>query len=171
MIRVASFHDAHGLGYVFGLRYDPVGDGSFVHFQGDLYHAAAFSRRAPVLCILSVSSRWLGKAAFEGLRRERSRRRVPSLSMAKRRRGRQQVNECCSVYVPTTISQTSMLRALRVAIGLFDYSQPVMVARTIALPRYGSSLRGVSFAGSADPQTLVTSGRTLGMVLLASVNA
>lgn len=53
---------------------------------------------------------------------------------------RQQVKVCCSVYVPATISQTSMVRSLLVSIGLFDYSLPVMVARAIALSNLEGSL-------------------------------
>ncbi len=41
--------------------------------------------------------------------------------------------ESCSVYAPTTISPTSMLRARALSIGLSDYLHPVMLARTIAL--------------------------------------
>lgn len=37
------------------------------------------------------------------------------------------------MYVLATISRTSMVRNSRVSIGLFDYSQPVMGARAIAL--------------------------------------
>lgn len=51
---------------------------------------------------------------------------------------------CCSVYVPATISQTSMVRRRRVSIGLFDYSRPVMVARAIALSNLEGSVDSCS---------------------------
>jgi hypothetical protein len=156
--RVVSLHDAHSPVYAYGLYRHPEEGGPFAYLHGNIYHLSSPSRRG----VLRTSARppdvarWdtvarrtpsgsgPGKAAFGVLRGERSRRRIPSSSMAYRRRGRQQVNECCSVYVPTTISQTSMLRIRRVAIGLFDYSQPVMVARTIALldARLASAVRG-----------------------------
>ena len=37
------------------------------------------------------------------------------------------------MWVPAAISIISMPRQLRIAIGLFDYSQPVMMARALAL--------------------------------------
>ena len=63
----------------------------------------------------------------------RSRHPIPSLSMVNRRAWRQLRKECCSVYAPTTILPTSMILACVFAIGLSDYSRPVMLARTIDL--------------------------------------
>ncbi len=65
--------------------------------------------------------------------RERSSHPNPSSWTAHRRRRRQQINECCFVWAPTTISQASMRHGRRVAIGLSDYSRAVIVARAIAL--------------------------------------
>jgi hypothetical protein len=53
--------------------------------------------------------------------------------MVNRRRRNRKINECRSLCVPTTISLESMLRVNRVAIGLSDYRNRVMVARTIVL--------------------------------------
>jgi hypothetical protein len=165
--RVAPFQDAHRLAYAFGLHCHPEGAVPFVYFQGNLYHPSPPSRRVLLLCTSARPETavrrafWrggLGKAAFGVVRGERNRRLVPSSSMAHRRRGRQQVNECCSVYAPTTISQTSMLRIRRVAIGLLDYSQPVMVARTIALQRSPKLCSGLcsthSYGYRVDPDTV-----------------
>src|SRR5215204_3737686 len=108
---VALFHDAHRLAYASCLHRHPEGCGPFLYFQGDLYHPRAPPRRASLLCmsarppdaarretvIRGILSGELGKAAFGVVRGERRCRPIPSFSMALRQRGRQQVNECCSV--------------------------------------------------------------------------
>ena len=72
--------------------------------------------------------------------KERSRRPIPSASMAQHQPGKQQRKECCSVSVMPSISPTSMIRNYAVAIGLSNYPQLVMPTRTIVLPAVSGTL-------------------------------
>ena len=72
--------------------------------------------------------------------KERSRRPIPSASMAQHQPGKQQRKECCSVSVMSSISPTSMIRNYAFAIGLSNYPQLVMPTRTIVLPAVSGTL-------------------------------